>query len=95
MGVCALKMGSNKAMNIVVKAMVAEKGHSILIISGVAKPRHTRARARATFAWALAFACRSFKLAPRAKESARDRKRRGSEGLACLYVLARAFLRAE
>ena len=31
--------------------------------SGVAKPRHTRARARATFACALAFARRSFKVA--------------------------------
>ena len=31
---------------------------------GVAKPWHTRAHARATFACALAFACRSFKLAP-------------------------------
>ena len=36
--------------------------------SDVAKPRHTRARAQATFACALAFACRSFKLVPRAKE---------------------------
>ena len=31
--------------------------------SGVAKPRHTRARARATSACALAFARRTFKLA--------------------------------
>ena len=37
-------------------------------------------------ACALAFACRSFKLALHVKESAHDRKRRGSEGLACLYV---------
>ena len=51
---------------------------------GVAKPRHTRARAQATFA--CVFACQSFKLAPHAKESARDQKRR---------ALARAFLRAE
>ena len=43
--------------------------------SGIAKPRHTRARARATFACALAFACRSFKLALHMKESARDWKR--------------------
>ena len=54
----------------------------LAVNSGVAKPRYTRARARATFACALAFACRSFKLAPHTKESARDRKRHGSEGLA-------------
>ena len=41
---------------------------------GVAKLRHTWACARATFACALAFTCHSFKLAPHAKESARDRK---------------------
>ena len=29
--------------------------------SGVAKPQHTRARARATFSCALAFACHSLK----------------------------------
>ena len=39
-------------------------------------PGHTRACARAIFACALAFACRSFKLALCMKESARDRKRR-------------------
>ena len=39
----------------------------------------TRARARATFACALAFACRSFKLAPRAKASACDRKKEEAE----------------
>ena len=49
--------------------------------SGVAKPRHTRARARATFACTLAFACQSFKLAPCVNESARNRKRRGSDTL--------------
>ena len=32
--------------------------------SGVAKPRHTWARAQATFACALAFPCHRFKLAP-------------------------------
>ena len=41
----------------------------------------TQARARATFACARAFACRSFKLAPRAKESACDRKRHGLDTL--------------
>ena len=49
------------------------------ISSGVAKPRHTRARAQATFACDLAFACRSFKLAPRAKASACDRKKEEAE----------------
>ena len=43
--------------------------------SGIAKPQHTRARAQATFACALAFACRGFKLAPHAKESACDLKK--------------------
>ena len=49
------------------------------LASGVAKPRHTRARARATFACALAFACHSFKLVLRAKESTRDRKKEEAE----------------
>ena len=47
--------------------------------SGVAKPRHTQARARATFACALAFACRSFKLAPRMKKSTHDQKKEEAE----------------
>ena len=41
--------------------------------SGIAKPQHTWARARATFACALAFACCSFKLAPHAEESANSK----------------------
>ena len=52
-----------------------------LCVSGVAKLRQTQVHARATFACALAFACRSFKLAPRAKESACNRKRHGSDTL--------------
>ena len=47
----------------------------VSVCSDVAKPQHTQARARATFACALAFTCCSFKLAPCAKESACDRKR--------------------
>ena len=47
----------------------------IAVCRGVAKPWHTQARTRATSGCALAFACRSFKLAPRTKESARDQKK--------------------
>ena len=47
----------------------------VSVCSGVAKPWHTQARAQATFACALAFTCRSFKLAPHVKESAHNRKR--------------------
>ena len=42
---------------------------------GIAKPRHTKACARATFACALAFTCHSFKSAPCVKESACNQKR--------------------
>ena len=43
--------------------------------SGIAKPWHTQARARANYACAIAFGCHSFKLAPHMEESTRNRKK--------------------
>ena len=50
----------------------------LALSSGVAKPQHTQARARATFACALAFTCRSFELvAARKRVSMRSKEGRG------------------
>ena len=57
------------------------------VCSGVTKPRHTRARAQATFACALAFACCSFKLVPHAKESTCDRKKRLNSNKSTSWML--------